>query len=64
MKTLEATILDPFHLELAEPLSVNPGERIRIVVPDEEDGDDPWHHASKRRLLEAYDAADGIYDEL
>jgi len=34
MKLVAATILDPTHLELREPLSTRAGESIEIAIPD------------------------------
>ncbi len=64
MKTLSAKVIDPTHLELAEPISSIAGERLEIVIPamDAEEAD--WHQAARDRFLNAYDDQDAIYDEL
>ena len=64
MKTISAKVLDPTHLELSQPISVSPGESIRIVVPDDEDDDALWKDAANKRFLDAYDGADSVYDRL
>ncbi len=64
MKTLSAKVLDPKHLELAEPLPTTTGEWIQIVVRDTEAEDADWQQAARDRFLSAYDDQDAIYDEL
>ena len=64
MKTIKAKILDPIHLELSQPISVQPGEYIQISIPDEGEEDRLWHESAKKHFLEAYDVQDAIYDEL
>jgi hypothetical protein len=59
-----AKVLDPTHLELSQPLPVQPGESIQISIPDEGDEDRSWREAAKNQFLEAYDDSDDIYDEL
>jgi len=48
MKTLSAKVLDPKHLELAEPLPSTTGEWIRIVIPDADDETSDWRLVSIR----------------
>ncbi len=38
MTVLEATVLDPMHLELAKPLALRAGARISVAVSDLDDG--------------------------
>lgn len=64
MKTIEAKVLDPRHLELAEALPATAGERIQISVPEPDETDPLWLEAARRRFLDAYDEADRIYDDL
>ncbi|HEX9733196.1 MAG TPA: hypothetical protein VGG06_14575 [Thermoanaerobaculia bacterium] len=64
MKTLSARVLDPKHLELAEPLPPTTGEWIRIGIPDTDDEALDWRQAAMDHLLDAYDDQDAIYDEL
>jgi len=64
MKTLSAKVLDPKHLELAEPLPSTTGEWIRIVIPDADDETSDWRRAAMDHFLDAYGDQDAIYDEL
>ncbi len=38
MTVLEATVLDPMHLELAKPLTLRVGARISVAVEELDDG--------------------------
>lgn len=53
MKTIDAKILDPMHLELSQPISVQPGAHIQISIPDEGEEDHIWREAAKKHFLEA-----------
>jgi hypothetical protein len=64
MRTLNAKVLDPTHLELAEPLPTDAGEWVRVLVPTPENEDAGWRRAAEERFLAAYDDQDAIYDEL
>ena len=64
MKTIEAKVLDPTHLELSQPISALPGESIRIAIPEEGDDGALWRDAARNRFLGAYDPGDSIYDRL
>jgi len=64
MKTIDAKILDPMHLELSQPISIQPGAHIQISIPDEGEEDHIWREAAKKHFLEAYADQDAIYDEL
>ena len=64
MKIIKAKILDPTHLELSQPIPVQPGEFIQISIPDEGEEEPLWREAAMKRFFEAYDHGDAIYDEL
>jgi hypothetical protein len=65
MRVINATILDPTHLELSQPLDASPGEVIQISLPTESDDDIAvWREAGKQHLLNAYADEDAVYDEL
>jgi hypothetical protein len=65
MKVIHATILDPTHLELLEPLSTRPGAEIQISIPDEDDHlENDWKKISEKNFLKAYSDQDSIYDQL
>ena len=65
MKTFDAKILDPTHLELSQPLNAVPGEVIKIALALGGEGEMAlWREASKQHLLDAYADEDAIYDEL
>ena len=64
MKTINAKVLDPTHLELSQPISAAPGESIRMTIAEEGDDESLWKDAAKRRFLDAYDPGDSIYDRL
>jgi hypothetical protein len=53
MKTLSAKVLDPKHLELAEPLPSTTGEWIRIVIPDADDEIPIVDENEKERIVAA-----------
>jgi hypothetical protein len=63
MRVISATILDPTHLELGEPLDASPGDVIQISLPSEDEMD-LWRDAAREHLLDAYADEDAIYDEL
>jgi len=63
MRVISATILDPTHLELREPLAASPGEVIQISLPSEDEME-LWRDAARRQLLDAYADEDAVYDEL
>lgn len=64
MKTIDAKILDETHLELSQPIHIEPGAHIRISVAEQPGEYHVWRKAGKERFLEAYDEQDSIYDEL
>ena len=64
VKIINAKILDPTHLELSQPISVQPGAYIQISISDKREEDHIWREAAKKHFLEAYDDQDAIYDEL
>jgi len=65
MRIISATILDPTHLELSQPLAAAPGDVIEISLPSEtEDEMAVWRDAAKQHMLNAYADEDAIYDEL
>ncbi len=64
MKVITARIVDPTHLELSVPISVQPGKLIQISIADKDGDENSWREAAKQHLLAAYDDEDSIYDEL
>ncbi len=64
MKIIKAKILDPTHLELSQPIPVQPGEYIHISIPEEGEEEEAWREAAKQHFLQAYDEQDAIYDAL
>jgi hypothetical protein len=65
MRVIRATIVDPTHLELSQPLDASPGEVISISVPSATDHEMVlWREAGKQHLLDAYADEDAVYDEL
>jgi hypothetical protein len=65
MRIITATILDPTHLELSQPLEASPGDVIQISLPSETDDEmDVWRDAAKQHLLDAYADEDAVYDEI
>ena len=64
MKVITARIVDPTHLELSVPISVQPGKLFQISITDEDKDENSWREAAKQHLLAAYDDEDSIYDEL
>jgi hypothetical protein len=64
MKIIAAKVLDPTHLELSQPIPVQPGESIQISIPDDSEEERLWREAAKKHFLEAYDDTDDIYDDL
>jgi hypothetical protein len=62
MRVISATIIDPTHLELSQPLDAAPGEVIQISLPAEDEMSS-WRDAAKQHLLDAYADEDAIYDE-
>jgi hypothetical protein len=65
MRITSATILDPTHLELSQPLDASPGDVIQITVASERDDEMAvWRDAAKQHLLSAYADEDAIYDEI
>ncbi|MEX2169693.1 MAG: hypothetical protein WD851_10305 [Pirellulales bacterium] len=64
MRVISATILDPTHLELSQPLEASPGDVIQISLPfDTDDEMAVWRVAAKQHLLNAYADEDAVYDE-
>lgn len=64
MTIITAKILDPTHLELTEPIAAQPGEYVQLSVMSAGEDDHLWREAGKKRLLEAYDDQDAVYDDL
>jgi hypothetical protein len=65
MRTIDAKIIDPTHLELSQPLDALPGEVIKISLASAGDVEMAlWREASKKHLLDAYADEDAVYDEL
>lgn len=64
MKTMSARVLDPKHLELAEPLQSAKGEWIQIVVSDDDTTNADRQRAAEERFLSAYAEEDAVYDDL
>ena len=64
MKLVDAKVLDATRLELTSPISVAPGESIRIAIPEEGEDASVWREAARKRFLDAYDESDAIYDRL
>jgi hypothetical protein len=65
MRIITATIIDPTHLELSQPLDASPGDVIQISLPPSGDDDmEIWRDAAKLRLLDAYADEDAVYDGL
>lgn len=64
MRIVVAKVLDSTHLELSQPLPIQPGESIQISIPEDGEDEQAWRAAAKQHFLEAYDDSDDIYDEL
>ena len=64
MKLINAKILDPTHLELSQPISLEPGINIEISIPDKNEESKTWQKSAKSHFLESYDEQDSIYDNL
>jgi len=64
MKIVAAKVLDPTHLELSQPIPAQPGESIRISIPDDGKEERLWREAAKKHFLDAYDDTDDIYNDL
>jgi hypothetical protein len=65
MRIISATILDPTHLELSQPLDAAPGQVIQISLASEVDDEQAlWRDAGRQHLLDAYADEDAAYDEL
>ena len=64
MKLINAKILDPTHLELSQPISLQPGTNIEISIPDENEDGKLWQKSAKNHFSESYDEQDSIYDNL
>lgn len=64
MKIITATIIDATHLELAQPLSLKPGETVSISIIGDTKEEILWREATKSNLLNAYANEDSIYDDL
>ena len=64
MKIITAKVLDATHLELVQPIHVQPGALIQISIPDDDGAERLWKEAAKKHFLEAYDEQDAIYDDL
>jgi hypothetical protein len=65
MRIISATILDPTHLQLSQPIALAPGQVIEIAVRDSEDAElRDWQSLGKARMLEAYADEDAVYDKL
>jgi hypothetical protein len=64
MKIITATLVDPTHLELSQPLAVPLGASLQIAIPDEGEEEHLWREAAKQHFLDAYGEQDAIYDDL
>jgi hypothetical protein len=64
MKIITATLIDPTHLELSQPLAVPLGASLRIAIPEEGEEEDLWRAAAKQHFLDAYGDQDALYDDL
>ena len=67
MKVIKAKILDETHLELSQPILLQPGHYIQISIPETSDlneEDSLWKEKALQKLLEAYSDEDSIYDNL
>jgi hypothetical protein len=62
MKIIKVKILDSTHLELSQPIAVEPGDYIVTSIPEESEEDEAWREMSRKYFLEAYDDQDTIYD--
>ncbi|MCR4290999.1 MAG: hypothetical protein NUV86_12160 [Candidatus Scalindua sp.] len=64
MKVISAKVLDSTHLELSQPITLQPGINIEISIPDENEDDKRWKKLAKKRFFESYDEQDSIYDNI
>lgn len=64
MRLISAKIIDQTHLELSQPIEVEPGATIQISIPDDGDELREWRELAKRNALTAYADEDSVYDEL
>jgi hypothetical protein len=62
MKIIKAKILDSTHLELSQPIAVQPGDYIMTSPPEVAEEDEAWRGMPRKHLLEVYDDQDAIYD--
>ena len=64
MKILTATLVDPTHVELSQPLAMPLGASLQLAIPEEGDEEHLWRDAAKQHCLDAYSEQDAIYDDL
>ena len=65
MRFITATILDPTHLELSQPLEASPGDVIQTSLSSANDDETGvWRDAAKKHLFDAYADEDAVYDEI
>ena len=57
MEVREAQVVDPTHLELAQPIQARPGAKVLVAIETPElmgDERDAWGRMSTQRLASAY----------
>ena len=64
MKIMTATLVDPTHGELSQPLAVPLGASLQIAIPDEGEEEHLWRDAATQHCLDAYGEQDALYDDL
>ena len=64
MKIMTATLVDPTHVELSQPLAVPLGASLQIAIAEEGEEEHLWRNAAKQHFLDAYGEQDAIYDDL
>jgi hypothetical protein len=60
MKIITATVLDATHLELRQPLSVEPGKSIQLYLPEDGEDETAWRELARERFAAAYADEDAI----
>lgn len=69
MKIITATIIDVTHLKLDQPISLKPGETVKISI-EEDEVESLWRERAKSKLLKVYTDDDeeevmqGTYKEI
>lgn len=64
MKIMTATLVDPTHLELSQPLAVPLGASLQIAISEEGEEEHLWRDAAQQHFLDAYGDQDALYDDL